>query len=338
MAEFSYAPPGAISGKECPPLAPVTIRPRKPDDDQQIVDIGNRIYPQFPEESVAEFRHWMKSRPATARHFRWVAEANGRILGHAVLSERWGTGRKDVYYAFIGIEPGNERQGIGSRLYEVLLEKATEVRAERVYAEVQEGHDQAEAFATRRGFAFTGQAEQMSRLEVQAANLEGYEGVAERLQEAGIRILTLAEAGADDERVLHGLHEVDTESAKDVPSSEPFVGAPYDIWLEHIRGPGSSPEHLWIAMDGDRPVGMAQLDLRGTRAAFNGYTGVLRAYRGRGVARGLKLKTVEWARENGIDYIYTGNNVNNQRMLAINIRLGYKPLPKFREVLKEPIP
>jgi GNAT superfamily N-acetyltransferase len=267
-----------------------------------------------------------------------VAEADGNVLGHAVLSERWTAERKNVYYAFVGVDPGNHGRGIGSRLYQEVIQQATEVGAERVYGEIQEGHREAEEFATRRGFRFTGHAEQMSRLDVHAANLEGYEGIEERIRSEGIRILSLAEGGPTDEGLLRGLYEVDIESSKDIPTSEPWSGFPYDIWLKHFSAPGASPEAYWLAMDGDRPVGMALLERRGPNAAFNGYTGVLRAYRGRGVARGLKWKTIEWARQNGVDFIYTGNHVDNARMLAINVRLGYQPLPRFREVLKDQIP
>ncbi len=68
---------------------------------------------------------------------------------------------------------------------------------------------------------------------------------------------------------------------------------------------------------------------------WNAYTGVDRAYRGRGVARALKLRTIQWARQNNVDFIYTGNDIANQRMLAINVQLGYEPLPGWVEVVKE---
>jgi GNAT superfamily N-acetyltransferase len=185
----------------------------------------------------------------------------------------------------------------------------------------------------QRGFTFTGHAEQMSRLNVGAASLDGYDGIEERLHREGIRIVTLAEVETE-ESFLRAVHAVDLEASRDVPSSEVFTGIPYDVWLKHLSGPGRSPESFWIAMDGDTPVGVATLERRGMNAAFNGFTGVARSHRGRGVARALKLKTIEWARSNGVDFIYTGNHVDNKRMLDINIRLGYKPLPRFLEVVK----
>lgn len=318
-------------------MTSVTIRARTPEDDAQIVDIGNRIYPEFPPETVEEFRHWMKTRPSTARQEQWVAEENDTIVGHAILSERWAFERQNLYRALIAVDPERRRQGIGSQLYDILHHRAEAVGAERLCAEISEEHREAQEFAMRRGFTFTGHAEQMSRLDVRAASLDGYEGIEERLLREGIHVVTLAAVGTDDESFLRAVHAVDLEASRDVPSSEVFIGIPYDLWLKHLSGPGRSPESFWIAMDGDRPVGVATLERRGMTSAFNGFTGVARTHRGRGVARALKLKTIEWSRCNGVDFIYTGNHVDNKRMLDINIRLGYKPLPRFLEVVKEPV-
>jgi GNAT superfamily N-acetyltransferase len=88
-------------------------------------------------------------------------------------------------------------------------------------------------------------------------------------------------------------------------------------------------------VDGERPVGLARLQRKGQNAAFNAYTGVDRAYRGRGIARALKQRTIEWSRQNGVDFHYTGNDTENKRMLAINIQLGYQLLGAMIEVSKD---
>ena len=122
--------------------------------------------------------------------------------------------------------------------------------------------------------------------------------------------------------------------AKDVPSSELF-SPPFEQWRDVFLGPpGKSPESIWVALDADQPIGLAALRRQGGNSAWHEGTGVERPYRGRGVARLLKIRTIEWARENGIDFLYTGNDINNPRMYDINIRLGYSPLPSRIEVVK----
>jgi len=88
-----------------------------------------------------------------------------------------------------------------------------------------------------------------------------------------------------------------------------------------------SPETIWIALHGDRPIGLTMLRRLGTDNGFQFSMGVLREYRGQGVARLLKLRQIEWARDNGVTALYTGNDINNPRMYDINVRLGYQPLP-----------
>ena len=63
--------------------------------------------------------------------------------------------------------------------------------------------------------------------------------------------------------------------------------------LEELRDPQLSAERIWIAMDREEPVGIVILPVPGERSAFNGFTGVKRDYRGKGIARALKYKSIE---------------------------------------------
>ena len=58
-----------------------------------------------------------------------------------------------------------------------------------------------------------------------------------------------------------------------------------------------------------------------------GFTAVHPAYRGRGIALALKLRTIAFTREHGYRYIKTGSNAVNERMLGINAALGFQPQP-----------
>ena len=55
-------------------------------------------------------------------------------------------------------------------------------------------------------------------------------------------------------------------------------------------------------------------------------TAVLRAFRGRGIARALKLATIAWAIQHGLAVLETGNDEANAPMRALNARLGYQPM------------
>lgn len=154
------------------------------------------------------------------------------------------------------------------------------------------------------------------------------------MQESGITIVSLPELNPK-ETMLRALCDVDNASASTTPSAEEWKPMPFEEWRRYVlEGPGFTPDAFFVALDGDRPVGLAFLERRAGGYADNGYTGVHPDYQGRGIARALKLRTVEWAQAHDIEYIATGNDVNNKPMLAINVDLGYEPLPATIEFVK----
>jgi len=201
---------------------------------------------------------------------------------------------------------------------------------------VLDSHPYALSFAERRGFRSTEHGEQFSRLDVRKANLDGYEGVEERLRGEGIVIRTLAELGTEDKIFMQALYELNRDSHADIPSDVRHEFASYDQWLKiAMIGHGRPPEWCWVALHKEKSVGIARLRLAGNNAAWNAYMGVHRACRGKGIARALKLRAIEWSREHGVAYHYTGNDAENHRMLAINLWLGYQLLPRDIELKRE---
>jgi GNAT superfamily N-acetyltransferase len=246
----------------------------------------------------------------------------------------WWVEEPDGYISWIAVDQEYRRRGIGSAMYDHLMERARDAGARRLKVWIREGDEGTSRFALSRGYSYTPRTQRLSRLDVRTANLDGFEGVEERLRDGGVRIATLAEIGMEED-FLRKLHAMSDATIRDVPSSDPFGSTPFEIFLRDLtEGPGMSPEWCWVAVDGDRPIGLAFLKIQGD-AAFNEYTATDREYRGRGIARALKLRTILWCREHGINYIYTGNDIDNKRMLDINIRLGYEMLPPFREIVKE---
>ncbi len=317
-------------------ISNLTIRAKTPDDDVWVVDLRNRLNDHLPPSTLESFRHWERIDRLSEHSYeeRLIGECDGQRVAYFGLERLWWSKRPGSYFIYINVEPERWSQGIGSQAFDHLLARLSDLKAERAYSGVRNDRTVAQGFAERRGFSKTGHADRWSRLDVRTANLEGYVGVEERLAAEGIRLTTIAETG-EDEALLRRLHAVTEEAIADVPSSEEFSGFPYEMFLEELHEPQMAPERAWMAMHGDEPVGTAVLPLRGEHAAFNGFTGVARAYRGKGVARALKLKTIEWCREHGIEAIYTANDVTNQRMLSINHSLGYQELPIAEEVMRQ---
>jgi len=69
--------------------------------------------------------------------------------------------------------------------------------------------------------------------------------------------------------------------------------------------------------------------VRGT--VWTGYTCTHPDFRGRGIARAIKLQSLAQAAELGVPVVCTDNDAENAPMLHINERLGYHGRPGFVE-------
>ncbi len=313
----------------------ITIRGGTPDDDADIIAIINRSAPHLPPASVARMRHNDATIPEEAIRERSVAARAGRILGYFMLDSRWWTDDPLSFGLELMVDPAERGRGVGTHLYAHALERAAALHATQLYVAVRDDSPEAGQFAGARGFQPSGHSLRWARLEVSRAQLESFAAIRRSLEATGIRIATLATLGAD-EPLLRRVYEVDSESAQDEPAVQSYVAPAFDQWRQWIFDePGVAPEWFWLALDGGRPVGMTYLVSRGAGIAATGYTGVLRAYRGRGVAAALKAAAVQEARASGIAYIYTGNDLTNVPMLAINSKLGFQPLPASVKLVKQ---
>jgi RimJ/RimL family protein N-acetyltransferase len=152
----------------------------------------------------------------------------------------------------------------------------------------------------------------------------------EAAAEQGIELTTLAR-WSDPDR-LKKLHELDEMTRQDIPVSLPIVREAYDDFVRRTSSPDRPPDRFWIALDGDQPVALSYLKFPPVRGAvWTGYTCSHPKYRGRGLARGVKLQSLAQAADLRIPLVRTDNDSENAPMLHINERLGYTPRPGFVE-------
>jgi RimJ/RimL family protein N-acetyltransferase len=148
--------------------------------------------------------------------------------------------------------------------------------------------------------------------------------------------LALRHAGGEPlERLRGHLLPLLNQTRNDMPHTldEPDLD---EARLEsEMSAPSSRLDRLWLAWDGDRLVALSFLDFPLERGhVWTGYTASDRDYRGRGIAQAVKNESVGQAIELGVSRIRTGNDAENEPMLAINRKLGYVPVYTIREWLK----
>lgn len=223
-------------------------------------------------------------------------------------------------WAELCVLPEHRGRGIGRALLRRLSESAFEHGKGELRFDVEEGDEPSHDFLARRGFAVVGRR-QDSELLVAEADVTAVD------PPAGVRITTLA---AEPELAAE-VYRVALEAEPDSPSEEQsHTVRPYEEWRRlELEAPDSAAEGQFVAVAEGRAVSYAFIapsDIEDD-LAWHQMTGTLRAWRGRGVAGALKRAAVLWARETGIDRLRTSNDETNAPMLAINRRMGYRPLP-----------
>ena len=124
------------------------------------------------------------------------------------------------------------------------------------------------------------------------------------------------------------MYEVSLEAFPDVPGFEDDELESYEDWLAHeMQGSGDRPEATFVALAGDEVVGYAKFALTAAMptSAFHDISGVKRAWRGRGIARALKVAQIRWAIESGYTELRTRNAEQNEPIRRLNASLGYTP-------------
>jgi GNAT superfamily N-acetyltransferase len=124
--------------------------------------------------------------------------------------------------------------------------------------------------------------------------------------------------------LAEALFTIALESYRDQPGrAETRIGS-FETWRSWGLDP-HPPEAYLVALEDDRPLGYGFL-VREEEAWTNGFLAIARAERGRGVAGAIKRGQVAWAKEHGVRTLRTANEVRLEGLLALNRRLGYRPL------------
>ena len=120
--------------------------------------------------------------------------------------------------------------------------------------------------------------------------------------------------------------EADKESALDEPGPSDFSGVTYESWRRLIWEYPDCDHELSVVAEVDGVVvGTSFLySDRETGRAMNAGTGVVRAFRGRGLGLLMKRHSLALAAAAGITKVITQNDETNAPMLAINAELGYR--------------
>jgi GNAT superfamily N-acetyltransferase len=129
---------------------------------------------------------------------------------------------------------------------------------------------------------------------------------------------------ADRPDLARQLYAIACEAYPDQPGRAENRMSPFEVWRSWglDRHPADA---YFIALDADRVLGYGYLELDGAQWK-NGFMGLARDARGRGLASAIKGAQIRWAKANAVVTLRTANEVRLPQMLALNARYGYRPL------------
>lgn len=309
-----------------------TVRPATPADYPALVAVGKASYPDYG-ETVEEWRHWDK---AWDHHkyfkLRLVALDSGRVVGYGQVNHmRWAF-VPTKYRVDITVLPDVRGRGHGTALYEELAAAVAERGARALASAAKESMTDGVRFLTKRGYREV-KRDWESRLFVKGFDFTRFGTADGRVAQQGIRIATLADEMERDPGALQKAFELNEECRMDIPSVDPPTPHTFDEFRrEDIDAPNALLDAFYLAIDKDgRYLGVSNLfrSLDDPTFIWQGITGVRRDARGKGIAMALKLRTVRYAIDNGIEHIKTWNDVHNRPMLSINEAMGFTKQPAW---------
>jgi GNAT superfamily N-acetyltransferase len=301
----------------------ITLRPWGPDDYQSVIEIQREQIdvPQTVEDLERADR---MLGPDAVTHRVAAVNADGLLVGYA------GGGRnamiREGYMQFnIRVRKAWRNQGIGAMLLTDLERFAREKEAVAVEGSVREEDPAGLEWAKRRGY------EQKFHRFSSSLNPATFDPAPWRKTiddgiASGIRFTSYAEFPQNDESLAVWLDNY-WELNRDTPGIEGYARPPLALIKKQLEHPSWDPAGCILALDGDRWAAMAWVMKENDGAFYHNFTGVARAYRGRGLATAVKVVAIEHAKAKGAPALRTHNDSTNQRMLAVNQKMGYQPAP-----------
>jgi mycothiol synthase len=275
--------------------------------------------------SAEELAYGDASRDPRYYHATFVAELfePGELLivgvafvGQDPLAHREGTFE-------INLRVGEDRQGhgVGKALYQAVMDHLAALDAREVTSMAWQAHPRSARFLLDRGFAEVWQRAD-SVADVSNFDWAPYAGLEQQIRALGIEVKTYAELADDPARLLK-LYELDCALWQDVPYGQPVTRRTLEQFMAaEVHHPEYLPDACFIALDGTEFIGYSNL-LAGDQGYNTDMTGVLRPYRGKGVATLLKLRGIRYAQEHGKPKLWAVNDTVNAAMLGLNAKLGF---------------
>lgn len=304
----------------------IEIRKFNEDDYEAFGEILQANDPDSP-FSVEAMRHFDKQTGPKYKQRRWVGVADGQVVGVCQMNHGMGNFNADELWLLVEVHPDHQRGGYGAALYVHLLAEAQGENPSRLKTRVKEHSAGGMAFAAKQGY------EEYARrfdsvLDVLTANLSPFLSSLEKAASHDIQIKTYAEL-RDAPDFARKMYELNQVTLHDIPFPDPITE---EMTFEEFRdrylnGPSVLNDGSFIALHGDEYVGLTVVIEPAPERVYVGYTAIRGEHRRKGIATALKVRSIEYAREQGYKTMGTTNDTVNEAILSLNTAIGFVRQP-----------
>ncbi|MGY2895483.1 mycothiol synthase [Deinococcus sp. UYEF24] len=325
--------------------AGLTFRPpRLPDDLAGMAAAMTAAAPRFPVTPELVMDWHQTNDPALQLAVR-VAEIGGEMIGVGRIIQQNATEQRESYWVNMWVAEPWQRRGVGRALLTELEGAARRLGGRHLRVQVRQDVPGALALADSGGYRRTWTRYESALKVSPERDFSGFDPLLGRLEAEGIVFRSVAELSSDPERNRR-LWNLDWQLMADVPLGMTLTRHPLDVWVRRdIENSSFCPELSFVALDPaldhlpldeQAPtgpyIGMSSLNVQPGGFYTIGMTGTLPAYRGRGMAKALKVRAMRALQaqtrhdaegSTGSATIRTFNDPPNVAMLGMNAALGF---------------
>lgn len=253
------------------------IRPFTNRDYRAALTIMKAAVPEIP-ISKKQLREHYENLHSIIRYQRWTVIFDGNIIAYGryyQLSQPYNPLEFDIYGA---VHPNYQFKGIGSALYDHLMDSLIQFNPLLVRTYVLENKSQSIKFLQARGFQEAQQDQRELFLDIASFDPRSYAEGEGDLQDQGITIKPLKELQSEP-NFAYKLYRLYDELIQQTPSSQPLRQKSYGEFVNELRRTDLLLEAYNIALHEGTYIGMNALYKPEPEQLFNEFTGVKQDYR-----------------------------------------------------------